>query len=264
MFRTLYLSFALPVILLTFTGVNASRFIPSLSVDIKDGLYDGLECLQPKLTWESSSSFNDKDLKYGYAISANSKKMIKKKIWGVFSIASGGWNFATKAEAGSGKEIALNVNANCNAADLQLNVAGNVGLEGSSIKTMFLNKRVELGGGTLTVKPLLNISERRRGLAITFENNLHALTLASNDVGKMAKVSREFGPNVISSTIKDDGSTAFEIERSLGEGNAVVVSVLPNKFMRLRWIDRGWTTVVKKPFKSDTFDTNISKTIQLF
>lgn len=197
-------------------------------------------------------------------ISTDTSKTIRRCLWGKLSFGAGDWDLSTKAETRNFKCADLSLDAECDRAELKLNARAKVGLEKSLIKSISLKKSFSIGGGEVTLQPLLNLDRRTRALSVTFEKDDHIVTLASTDMGNTMRFTREFGKNLLSAIVRGNGRVAIELKRSLGEGNALAARIEPEKDVCVTWIDRGWTTVYNKSLTGDICDTTISKKIRMF
>ena len=205
----------------------------------------------------------DLDLDYGLQISTDTSKKFKRLVWGKLSFGAGDWDLSTKAEASHMRSVDVSVDADCSRAELKLNARAKVGFNQSLVESIYLKKRFGVGGGELTIHPILNLDRRTRALSLTFAKNEHIVALASNDLGKSVRLSRQFGQNLVSTILRDNGSVAVQLKRSLGHGDSIMATIQPEKNIGITWVDRGWTTMFTKSLTSSDSDTTMSKKIRL-
>lgn len=67
---------------------------PQLSIKVRDGNFDGLDGLDPTLTWSDSTRSGDMDISYGIEASATPTSdlaSLPRNIWGKASTDISGW-----------------------------------------------------------------------------------------------------------------------------------------------------------------------------
>eukprot|EP00815_Leptocylindrus_aporus_P003173 CAMPEP_0116061358 /NCGR_PEP_ID=MMETSP0322-20121206/7034_1 /TAXON_ID=163516 /ORGANISM="Leptocylindrus danicus var. apora, Strain B651" /LENGTH=258 /DNA_ID=CAMNT_0003546295 /DNA_START=130 /DNA_END=906 /DNA_ORIENTATION=- len=249
-------------ILLLANGIIAAK-LPSLSVSITDGTFDGLQGLAPSLSWKGSSSFDDVDVDYGCVVSTSASKELKKAVWTKVVFGLGDLAITTFANVKDLTGATLAVKAGYSPANLDLTTVAKVG-KGSAIKNISMRKGFSLLGGELNLRPSLKPEQMETAVGASYENGPTSIAITSNDVGQRLKISREFGSTVVSPIFKSDGTTALELSRTLEDGNSISAFVDQNKDVVFKWKDNGWTAELETSIGSSDTKMKISKGVTLF
>jgi hypothetical protein len=108
-----------------------NRNMPKLSIKVRDGKFDGLDALDPTLSWSDSTKSGDLDLSYGIEASATPTSdlaSLPRSVWGKASTEMSGWGVSARAEVDAQERNSadLEFDANNAEADLSLHLEANL------------------------------------------------------------------------------------------------------------------------------------------
>lgn len=234
--------------LLTIIG-SASAGLPSLSISVKDGSFDGLGGLDPTLSWSDSASAGDVDVEYG--IEANAQPTtdiasLPKNIWGKASTNVAGWGVSARAEF-QGTDFSD--------ADIDVDISNDDGLSlhvdassASGVDKVELSKSFDAGDGSVTVNPRYDVASGDTDVVVAYAQDDTSVEVTASADAQSVTVSRQIDDdNRVAPTISSDGDISIEWERSLGDDNSLTATVKPNDSVDLEWKDSAWTANINLP-----------------
>jgi len=239
-------------VLASFLGVAAANK-PQLSLSVRDGSFDGLEGLDPTLSWECSQSTGDVDLSYGVKASARPTTdlaSLPRSIWGKASTDVSGWGVSARAEV-QGTDFTnanLDFDADNEDADLSLHLTASVGDAGSSVRSIEATKGFESNGARVTVTPRLNLENDDRDVVINYNNDRTNVKLTASVDNQEVTVSQQIDDdNRVAPTINNRGDVSVEWERRLSDDSSLTANLKPNDSLDVEWRDAAWTANIKMP-----------------
>jgi len=233
-------------------GVAAAIKRPSLTVSVQDGSFDGVEGLDPVLSWESSGSAGDVDLTYGVEASARPTTDIAslpRKVWGKASTDVSGWGVSARADIDPQNldSADLEVNANNEDNDLSLNLVASAGSD-FAVQSVEATKGFDANGGRVTVTPRFNVADDTKDVVLNYSNDNTGVKLtASTDNQEVTLSQRINDENRIAPTLSSSGDMSVEWERSLGGDSSLTATLKPNDSLDVEWKDEAWTANVNMP-----------------
>lgn len=265
----------------------ASAGRPNLSISVRDGKYDGIDGLDPTLTWENSASSGDVDISYGIEAAARPTTDIAslpRSVWGKASTAVSGWGLSARAEVDAQERdnADIEVDADNEDNDISLRLTASAG-SNSALKTVEATKGLDVDGARVTVNPRYNLESEEADVVIGYSNDSTNVELTASADNQEVSISHDISDstnvkltasvdaqevtisqqidddNRIAPTIDSDGNISVEWERSLGDDNSLTATLKPNESIDVEWKDEAWTANVNVPIDgTDITGTNVS------
>jgi hypothetical protein len=238
---------------------SAGRNAPQLSIKVRDGNFDGLDGLDPTLTWSDSTRSGDIDLAYGIEAAARPTSdlaSLPRKVWGKASTDVSGWGVSARAEVDAQERdhADLDIDASNADADLLLHLTASAGKE-FNIKSVEATKGFDAEGSRVTVTPRFNLEDDSRDVVVNYSNDKTNIKLtASADKQEVTFSQQIDDDNRVAPTINSNGDISVEWERRLGEDRSLTANLKPNDNINVEWKDDAWTANVNMPIDG----TNIS------
>lgn len=247
---------------------------PSLSISVRDGNFDGLDGLDPTLTWEGSSNNKDMDISYGIEAAARPTSDIAslpRKIWGKASTDVSGWGVTARADVNpqdmSGADVEINADNNKN--DLSVNVVASAGND-FAVRSVEATKGLDANGARVTVTPRFNLVNDSRDVVVTYDNDTTDVKLTASADAQEVEVNHNMGDtdvsltasadsqevtisqqidknNRVAPTVNNKGDFSIEWERTLGADSSLTANLKPNDSLDVEWKDDAWTANVNMP-----------------
>ncbi|KAG7348167.1 hypothetical protein IV203_031584 [Nitzschia inconspicua] len=163
------MKFSLLALLAVVATANAGR--PQLSISVRDGTFDGLDGLDPTLTWEGSANSGDLTLDYGIQAAARPTTDIAslpRNIWGKASTNVAGWGVSARAERDmSSDDTALEFDASNDDADLNIRVVASAG---GGVERVEATKGMNMNGARVTLNPRYNVGTEEADVVVGWDN----------------------------------------------------------------------------------------------
>ena len=219
---------------------------------MRDGSYDGLDGLDPTLTWSDSSNAGDLDISYGIearAVPTTDIASLPRKIWGKASTDVAGWGVSGRAEI-QGLDYSnadLDINADNQDADLSVRLQANAG-NGLNVRSVEATKGFDSNGNRVTVTPRFNLEDDSQDVVVNYSNDQTSVKLTASANNQEVTVSQRIDDdNRIAPTINSNGDISVEWERRLGDDSALTATLKPNDNLNVEWKDSAWTANVNMP-----------------
>jgi hypothetical protein len=219
---------------------------------VRDGNFDGLDGLDPTISWEGASKSGDLDLSYGVKASARPTTDIAslpRSIWGRARTDVSGWGVSARAEV-DGQDFS-NVNVDIDAdnsdADLSVHMVANAGNQ-FQLRSVEATKGFDSNGARVTVTPRFNLEDDERDVVINYNNDNTNIKLTASADNQEVTISQQIdNDNRIAPTINSRGDLSVEWERRLGDDSALTANLRPNDSLNVEWRDSAWTANVNMP-----------------
>jgi len=241
----------LAVALLAILGY-ASAGNPQLSIHVRDGNFDGLDALDPTLSWENSQRSGDMDLSYGIKASVRPTTdlaSLPRSIWGKAGTDISGWGVTARAEV-DGQDFTnanLELDADNDDADLSIRMVAQAGSE-FSVRKVEATKGFDANGARVTVTPRFNLEDDSRDVVVNWNNENTNIKLTASADNQEVTVSQQIDDiNRIAPTINNNGDLSVEWERRLGDDSSLTANLKPNDNLNVKWCDSAWTANVNMP-----------------
>jgi len=239
------------IFLASLLGVAAAGK-PQLSLSVRDGSFDGLEGLDPTVSWEDSSSTGDLDISYGIKAAARPTADIAslpRSIWGKARTDVSGWGVSARAEV-EGIDFSnanVDLNADNEDADLSLRLTASVG-DKSAVRTIEATKGFDNKGARITVNPRYNLESDEKDVIVNYNNDNTNIKLTASADNQEVTISQQIDDdNRIAPTINSRGDLSVEWERKLSDDSSLTANLRPNDSLDLEWSDGAWTANVNMP-----------------
>jgi len=243
-----------PLALLSLVGLAAANR-PQLSVNVQGGNFDGVEGLEPTITWEGTSAAGDVDLSYGVDVAAQPTKDIAslpRNVWGKASTSVSGWLASVRAEidAQSPDAVSLELNADNEENDLSIKVAGSCSQSNVNVASVEATKLFNVDKATVSVNPRYNLDTEEGDVIIGYSaDNTEVEVTASKDAQSVTLSQQIDDENRVAPTLTSAGAISLEWERSLGDDGSVTTSLKPNEAIDIEWTDDAWTANINLPIE---------------
>jgi len=240
---------------LSFTSISHSFYLfvlVNLQISVRDGKFDGLDGLDPTISWENSASSGDLDLSYGVKASARPTTdlaSLPRSIWGKASTDVSGWGVSARAEV-EGLDFSnanLDVDAENQDADLSLHLTANLG-DNAGVRSIEATKGFDQNGARVTVTPRFNLENDDRDVVVNYNNDKSNVRLTASADGQEVTFSQQIdNDNRIAPTVNSRGDISIEWERRLSDDSSLTANLKPNDSLDLEWRDAAWTANINMP-----------------
>lgn len=255
-----------------FRAANARLF--RLQISVRDGSYDGLDGLDPTLTWEGSAKAGDMDLAYGVEAAARPTTdvaSLPRKVWGTATTDVAGWGVTARADMDpqdmSGADITID--ADNSASDTSVRLTASTG-NGFNVRTVEATKGFDSKGARVTVTPRFNLEDDSRDVEINYDTKDTNVKLTASADSQEVEVSRQMDntelrltasadqqeltisqqvdrDNRVAPTLNSNGDLSVEYERRLSADSSLTANLKPNDSLDVEWRDAAWTANINMP-----------------
>jgi len=178
---------------------------PSLSISVTDGNFDGVDGLDPTLTWSGSSTAGDVELDYGVEAAARPTTDIAslpKKIFGTLKTNVGGWGVT----AGANKDMDsgatdIEISADNSDADLSVKVVASVD---GGVDTVSATKGIDVDGASITITPTYSVASEDADVVVTYDNGDTNVELTASADSQEVVVKHDMGDTSVQLTASKD------------------------------------------------------------
>eukprot|EP00542_Grammatophora_oceanica_P015602 CAMPEP_0194028070 /NCGR_PEP_ID=MMETSP0009_2-20130614/2103_1 /TAXON_ID=210454 /ORGANISM="Grammatophora oceanica, Strain CCMP 410" /LENGTH=263 /DNA_ID=CAMNT_0038667335 /DNA_START=57 /DNA_END=848 /DNA_ORIENTATION=- len=244
------MKFSAIALLSIFTVAAANT--PQVSISVRDGSFDGLDGLDPTVSWENTAKAGDMDVTYGVEASARPTSDIAslpKSIWGKVQTEVSGWGVTARADVDpqdmNSADIELDANNDDN--DLSVHVVAQAGSD-FNVRSVEATKGFDSNGARVTVTPRFNIEEDSRDVVINYDNGDTNVKLTASTENQEVTISQQVdGENRVAPTISNSGDLSVEWERKLTDDSSLTATLKPNDSLDVEWNDGDWTANVNMP-----------------
>jgi len=245
---------------------TAAAGSPSLTVKVSDGSFDGLNGLEPSVTWEGSTEADGVDLSGGIEMEplsgGNNIGSLAKNVWGKVKKDIGGWGVSARAEfEGSDLTSAeVEIDVTNEDSDLSLHVEASACTDSVNVNKVEGTAGFDSDGARITVNPRYDVGAGSGDVVLSYSKDDTSVELTASQDDQSITVSRNVDDdNTISPTIARSGDFSLEWKRSLGDDNSVTTTLKPNDSVNVEWEDGSWTANVNVPIDgADITGTNVS------
>lgn len=221
-------------------------------IQVRDGNFDGLDGLDPTISWESSTRSGDLDLSYGIKASARPTTDIAslpRSIWGKARTDISGWGVSARAEV-DGQDFSnanVELDADNEDADLSVHVVASAG-NNFNVRSVEATKGFDNNGARVTVTPRFNLDDDSRDVVVNYNNDKTNVKLTASADNQEVTISQQIdGDNRIAPTVNSRGDLSVEWERRLSDDSSLTANLRPNDSLNVEWRDAAWTANVNMP-----------------
>jgi len=238
------------IALVSLFGMAAAK-TPQLSISVRDGNFDGLDGLDPQVSWESGNQAGDLDISYG--ASANVRPTtdiasLPRNIWGKISTSVSGWGVSARAESEGldFKNANVEVDADNQDADVNVHLVASAGSQ--SIRSVEATKGLDVNGARVTVTPRFNLEDESQDVVVNYNNdNTNVKLTASMDAQEVTVSQQLDDSNRVAPTVNSNGDLSLEWERKLSDDSSLTATLKPNDNLNVEWKDSDWTANINMP-----------------
>lgn len=237
---------------LTIISLLHSTISIILQISVRDGQYQGLDGLDPTLSWSDSSSTGDLDFSYGVKAAVRPTTdlaSLPRSIWGKASTDISGWGVSARAELDGQdfKSADIELDAANAGADLRVHVDATAG-NNMVVRSVEATKGINQNGARITVTPRYNLETEGKDVVLTYsKDKTNAKLTASADNQELTISQQIDGDNRIAPTVNNNGDISVEYERRLSDSSSLTANLKPNDSLDVEWKDSAWTASVNMP-----------------
>jgi len=239
---------------------------PNLSIQVRDGNFDGLDGLDPSLTWSSATTSGDYDLEVGVDVAARPTSdlaSLPRSAWGKASRTFGAWGVSARAEIQREdlNNADIEVNADSANDDLSFQMMASAGTAGSSVSSISATKGFTSGDARVTVSPTVDMGTKDVNVDIGYDAGKTNVEVNASKDEQTIKVSQQIDDDnrVAPSFALRSGKMAVEWERNLGDDNSLTTTLRPNEEIAMEWKDSAWTANINMPIDGNSISgANVS------
>ena len=239
-------------------------FSCSLQISVRDGKYDGLDVVDPVVSWQDSASAGDVDLAYGASASTRATTnlaSLPRNVWGSASTNVAGWGIKGKANVDAqdnNLNTDLTLDANNDNLDLSMRLTASAGGGSMSVDGIQATKGLDVPGGRLAVTPKLDLANDDKNVELCYDRDAGKtnvrLTASASD--QTVTVSQEVGDNNrVSPSISSNGDMSLAYERRLSDDSSLTATLKHNDNLNVEWKDADWTANVQMPVEGTSLGT---------
>jgi hypothetical protein len=237
--------------LISILGVAAAG-APQLSISVRDGSFEGLDGLDPTVSWSNDGQAGDVKLSYGIKSAIRPTTDIAslpRSVWGKASTDVSGWGLSARAEVQGTDFQNANVEVDADNEDADLNlhlVAGTGG--GFQVRSVQATKGFDANGARVTVTPRFDLENDNRDVVVNYNNDKTNVKLTASADNQEVTVSQQIdNDNRIAPTVNSKGDISVEWERRIGDDSSLRANLKPNNSLDVEWKDNAWTANVNMP-----------------
>mmetsp|Transcript_3153 Transcript_3153/g.4437 ORF Transcript_3153/g.4437 Transcript_3153/m.4437 type:complete len:269 (-) Transcript_3153:138-944(-) len=212
---------------------------PQLSVNVKDGSFEGLEGLDPTLTWATSSSCAGCDLQAGVDVAMKPTTdflSLPRSIWGSMSRNVASWGLSARTDMDFDDAKGAKFNLHASNEDFGTEVDVNASLDG--VESIELAKGFDALGGKIDIIPRYDLKSSAGDVKVGYDGGDTSIEVAASASAQKLTLSRQITENHrLAPSISSNGDLALEWEKSLGNGNSITTLVKPNDSVSVKWED---------------------------
>jgi hypothetical protein len=178
---------------------------PTLSISVTDGNFDGVDGLDPTLTWSGSSSAGDVDLDYGIEAVARPTTdlaSLPRKVFGTMKTNVGGWGVT----AGANRDMEsgatdIDVSATNEEADLSVKV---VATADGGVDSVSATKGIDVDGASITITPTYSMASEDADVVVAYDNGDTSVELTASADSQEVVVKHDMGDTNVQLTASKD------------------------------------------------------------
>lgn len=240
-----------------------------LQLTVRNGNFEGLEGLDPTISWSDSSQSGDLDFAYGIKAAVRPTSdlaSLPRSIWGKASTDVSGWGVSALAEL-DGQDFTkadLEIDATNEEQDISVHVEANAAKE-FSVSSIEATKGFDQDGARITVTPRYDLQTEERDVVVTYsKDKINVKLTASSDAQELTVSQQIDEDNRIAPTINNNGDISVEWERRLSDTSTLTANLKPNDYLDVEWKDDDWTANVNIPIDGTDIkavDVSISREV---
>lgn len=225
----------------------------SQKIHVRDGNFNGLDGLDPTLSWEDSQRAGDVDISYGVEASAVPTKDIAslpRNVWGKASTDVAGWGVSARAQVDAQdlSSADLTVDANNEDNDLSVRMMASAGNRQFNVRSVEATKGLDMAGARVTVTPRFNLEDDTRDVVVNYDSGDSNVRLTASADNQEVRFSQQIdADNRVAPTINSNGDISVEYERRLSDDSSLMATLRPNDSLDVEWRDAAWTANVNMP-----------------
>jgi len=202
---------------------------PSLSISVCDGKYDGVDGLDPTLSWSGASAAGDVDLEYGIEAAVRPTTdvaSLPKKVFGTLKTNLAGWGVSAGAtkDMGSG-DTDIEVNAANEEVDLSVQVVASID---GGVDTISATKNMDLDGASLSITPKYSLASEEADVVVTYANDDTSVELTASADSQEVVINHIMGDTKVQLTASKDAQEVV-LDHTMDNTNIVLTASADNQ-----------------------------------
>jgi len=246
--------YALVSALLLNEAVSVSAGKPSLSVNVKNGDYSGLEGLEPTVEWSTdgkAGEWFDYEIGGGLSIRpTEDASPLPRSLFGKIGRKFGDWGISARADLGASESDAADVDFRVenDELDLALKVVGSAGTESCSVGRVQVRKGLTLFNSSVNITPRYNLKSGSGDVALSCKAGSTGVDIvASLEEQKFALSQKILDNNFISPSFTTSGDFALKVKRNLADDKSIAATIKPSDSVSVQWTDGDWVADFDAP-----------------
>lgn len=202
---------------------------PSLSISVSDGKFDGVDGLDPTLSWSGASAAGDMDLEYGIEAAVRPTTDIAslpKKVFGTLKTNLAGWGVSAGAtkDMGSG---ATDIEVSAANEDVDLSVQVIASLDGG-VDSISATKNMDLDGASLSITPKYSLASEEADVVVAYANDDTSVELTASADSQEVVINHNMGDTKVKLTASKDAQEVV-LDHTMDNTNIVLTASADNQ-----------------------------------
>jgi len=210
---------------------------PKLSISVRDGNFDGLDGLDPTISWEGEANSGDVDLSYGIEAAARPTSDIAslpRNVWGKASTNVAGWGVSAKAERNmqDGGDTGVEVDMDNEDADLSVRMVASAG-DGFAVNRVEATKGLDVDGARVTINPRYDLGSEEADVVLSYDNGSTNVKLTASAENQEVEAKHNMGDTTIGVTASAD-SQEVTLDHTMDNTNIKLTASADNQEVTIR------------------------------
>eukprot|EP00980_Cylindrotheca_fusiformis_P028494 scaffold22604_cov130-Cylindrotheca_fusiformis.AAC.16 len=210
---------------------------PQMTIKVRDGNFEGLDGLDPSVSWEGSSSSGDIDLTYGVEASAQPTTdlaSLPRNIWGKASTNVAGWGVSARAERNmkDGSDAGIELDMDNADADVSLRLVASAG-DGFSVNRVEATKGLDVDGARVTVNPRYNLGTEEADVVVSYDNGATNVKLTASVDNQEVSATHNMGDTIVGVTASADNQEVT-LDHTMDKTNIKLTASADNQEVTVR------------------------------
>ena len=211
---------------------NVLSFVVNLQISVHDGSFDGLDGLDPTLSWEGSASPGDIDLDYGIEAAARPTTdvaSLPRNVWGKASTSIGDWGISARAEKNmqDGSDTAIELDVDNDDIDLSLRVTASAG-DGVAVESVQATKGLDLDDSRVTINPRYNLETEEADVVIGYSKDSTDVTLTASIDNQEVNIKHDMGDTKVEVTASRENQEVI-VDHTMDNTNLKLTASIDNQ-----------------------------------
>ncbi|CAJ1961905.1 unnamed protein product [Cylindrotheca closterium] len=222
---------------LTAIAGTAAAGKPQLSISVRDGNFDGLDGLDPSISWEGASNTGDVDLSYGIEAAARPTTDIAslpRNVWGKASTNVAGWGVSARAERNmqDSADTGVELDMDNEDADLSLRMVASAG-NGFSVNRVEATKGLDVDGARVTINPRYDLGTEEADVVLSYDNGNTNVKLTASADNQEVDAKHNMGDTIFG-VIASADNQEVTLDHTMDKTNVKLTASVDNQEVTIR------------------------------